>query len=266
MFYQLAKGTAYFLKGAKLVRRPEIRHYVMVPLTINIVLFGMLVWFGFQQLQPMVTWLMSFVPGFLAFLEWFLWIFLSLFTAIIVFFAFTPIANLLAAPFNALMSEKLEDLLTGSPPESNARLSEIMRNAIGSQFRKLIYIGLWSIGLLLFSLIPVVNAVAPILWILLGSWMMALDYMDYPMGNHDISFKEQKQTLQRHRSLSLGFGGTVLFFSSIPLINFFVIPIAVAGATQLWVDEMATPTGSGLAASEPQETPANALDKPDPKA
>lgn len=243
MFYQLARGTAYFIHGSKLVRRPEIRQYVIVPLAINILLFGLLVWFGFHLMDPLISKLMSYVPGFLDFLKWFLWLLLSVLSAIIVFFTFTPVANLIAAPFNALMSEKLEDLLTGSPPESQARLSEIMRNAIASQFRKLVYIALWSLGLLLFSFIPVVNAIAPLLWILLGSWMMALDYMDYPMGNHDISFKQQKKTLQQHRSLSLGFGGTVLFFSSIPLINFFVIPIAVAGATKMWVDEMAEAAG-----------------------
>jgi len=112
-----------------------------------------------------------------------------------------------------------------------------MINAVKSQLRKLVYIILWSIALLLVSIIPLINFMAPFLWIIFGSWLLCLEYMDYPMGNHDITFDKQKQILKSKRGLSLGFGLGTLVITSIPFVNFFAIPIAVAGATALWVEQ-----------------------------
>jgi CysZ protein len=36
----------------------------------------------------------------------------------------------------------------------------------------------------------------------------------------------------------LGFGGTVALASAIPVINFFVVPSAVVGATLYWCEEL----------------------------
>ncbi len=239
MITDLGRGTAYLAKGVSLVKDPDIRSYVVIPLTINIVLFGGLIWYGFALFTPLVDSLMSYVPGFLEFLEFFLWIFISLLTAFTVFFVFTPIANLIAAPFNALMSEKIEQKLTGTLTDTNTNLSELMINAVKSQLRKLVYIALWSIALLLVTIIPLINFIAPFLWIIFGSWLLCLEYMDYPMGNHDLTFDQQKKALKSKRGLSLGFGLGTLVITSIPFVNFFAIPIAVAGATALWVDQFA---------------------------
>jgi CysZ protein len=82
-----------------------------------------------------------------------------------------------------------------------------------------------------------------VLWIVFGSWLLSLEYFDYPMGNHDIVFDEQKRLLRERRGIALGFGGVVMIMTSIPIINFFTMPLAVAGATLLWVEQFQpTPT------------------------
>ncbi len=237
MISDLGRGTAYLAKGVQLIKDPEIRSYVVIPLTINIVCFAGLIWYGFSMFNPMVDSIMSYVPGFLDFLEVFLWVFISLLTAFTIFLIFTPIANIIAAPFNALMSEKIEQKLTGTLSDSDINLSELMFNAVKSQFRKLLYIALWVLALLLVSIIPIINFIAPFLWIILGSWLLCLEYMDYPMGNHDITFDNQKKILKSKRGMSLGFGLGTLVITSIPFVNFFAIPIAVAGATAMWVEQ-----------------------------
>ena len=181
---------------------------------------------------------MSFLPGFLDFLEWFIWLFFVVFAAVIVFFAFTPVANIIGAPFNALMSEKIEALLTGKPVSSDISFWQMAIDSIGSQLGKLGYIMLWALGLFLVSLIPVINLIAPVLWVVFGSWLLSLEYLDYPMGNHDLTFAEQKKRLAARRGLSLGFGGAVMIMTSIPVVNFFAMPVAVAGATLLWVEQL----------------------------
>jgi CysZ protein len=239
MIRDFLSGAAILVRAIQVIKRPDVRVYALVPLLINIVLFGGLIWYGYMQLSPAVDWLMSFVPGFLDFLRWIIWAFITGLTTIVVFFTFTPIANIVAAPFNALLAERIEAVLTGKPLESNTRFIEIAISSIRSQFGKLIYIMLWSIGLLLISFIPVINFIAPFLWIVFGSWLLSLEYFDYPMGNHDLSFADQKKRLNKHRGLTLGFGGSVMVLTTIPLINFVVMPLAVAGATIIWVEQLA---------------------------
>jgi CysZ protein len=239
MIRDFLSGAAILARAIQVIKRPDVRLYALVPLLINIVLFGGLIWYSYMQLSPAVDWLMSFVPGFLDFLRWIIWAFITGLTTIVVFFTFTPIANIVAAPFNALLAERIEAVLTGKPLKSDTSFTEIAISSIRSQLGKLIYIMLWSIGLLLISFIPVINFIAPFLWIVFGSWLLSLEYFDYPMGNHDLSFADQKKRLSQHRGLTLGFGCSVMVLTTIPLINFVVMPLAVAGATIIWVEQLA---------------------------
>ena len=230
-------GTYALAQGLKMIRKPGIRRYVVVPLLLNILLFGGLIWFGYAQFAPLVDSAMNWVPEFLDFLRWIIWILITSMTALVVFFTFTPLANIVAAPFNALMSEKIEEMMTGNPVNSDVSFLSLVVSSIRSQIGKLFYILLWSAGLILFSLIPVLNFISPVLWVLFGSWLLSLEYLDYPMGNHDMTFTQEKQALSTRRGLSLGFGGMVMILTSIPVVNFFVMPVAVAGATVMWVDQ-----------------------------
>jgi CysZ protein len=66
--------------------------------------------------------------------------------------------------------------------------------------------------------------------------MMAVQYKDYPFDNHKISFNEMKQDLKANKSLSYSFGFTTAVFSMLPVVNLVVMPVAICGATALWVD------------------------------
>jgi CysZ protein len=87
------------------------------------------------------------------------------------------------------------------------------------------------------ALIPGINVIAPWVWVLFGAWMMVIQYVDYPMDNNGVSFRKMKRSLSEQRLLHLGFGGGVSLLLMIPVVNFFVMPIAVAGATALYVSE-----------------------------
>ena len=238
MISDIMTGATCFARGLKIIRQPGVRRYVIMPLLINILLFGGLIWIGYAQFSPLVESAMSYVPGFLDFLRWIVWLLITVLTAIIVFFTFTPIANIVAAPFNALLAEKIEIKLTGKKLGSSNSFIKMVHDSVLSQLRKLVYILLWSAALLLVSIIPLINFLAPLLWVIFGSWLISLEYLDYPMGNHDLSFSREKQILSKRRGLSLGFGGSVMVLTSIPLLNFIVMPVSVAGATVLWVEHL----------------------------
>ena len=106
-----------------------------------------------------------------------------------------------------------------------------------SELRKLAYVAIRSLPPLLLFLIPGINVVAPFVWMALGAWMLAVTYVDYPMANHGIGFDELRARLGDRRLLSLGFGGAVMAALAVPVLNFLVIPCAVAGATAMWVEQ-----------------------------
>ncbi|MGD8350752.1 MAG: sulfate transporter CysZ [Gammaproteobacteria bacterium] len=237
MIADTTTGIQALARALQLLNQPGIRRYVILPLLINVLIFGGLIWFGHNLVDPYIQKMVSYLPGFLDFLEWLVWLFFGVLAAITVFFTFTPVANIIAAPFNALMSEKIELHLTGRAASSNVGFARMAIDSIRSQVGKLLYIALWGLGLLLVTLIPVVNFIAPILWFIFGSWLLTLEYFDYPMGNHDLGFAEEKKRLRARHGISLGFGGAMMIMTSIPVINFFAMPLGVAAATLLWVEQ-----------------------------
>jgi len=72
------------------------------------------------------------------------------------------------------------------------------------------------------------------------AWMLTLEYSDYPMGNHGLGFREMRARLHRKRALGLGFGAATAGLIMVPMVNFILMPSAVAGATAMWVDELSS--------------------------
>jgi len=230
-------GAIYFLRGVRLIFTPGIRPYVVVPLLVNVVVFSAIIYFGAGQFQALLDWLL---PDWLDWLRFLLLPLFFLIALIIVFFTFSLLGNLIAAPFNGLLAEAVECHITGVAIPGGGwkkMLLELGRTMV-SELRKLSYIVLWGIPVLVLFVIPVLNLAAPFIWMLFGAWMLAISFVDYPMGNHGLSFPEQRRQLGERRYLALGFGAAVMIAIAIPLVNFLVIPAAVAGATILWVERL----------------------------
>ena len=225
------------MQGAKMITKPGIRGVVMIPLAINIILFGLLIWYGAGQFSDFIDWLL---PDKSEWLRRFLWPLFALVTLIIIFFTFTIAANIVGAPFNGLLSERVEEYLTGAKTEPSEGWKKMIKNLIPTilaEFKKLLYVIMYTILFLLLFLVPFVNIIAPVVWMFFSAWILALEYVDYPMANHNISFDELRKRLKERIILTFGFGFSTLLLITIPVINLLAIPTAVAGATVMWVEE-----------------------------
>ena len=83
----------------------------------------------------------------------------------------------------------------------------------------------------LLGLVPVVGIIAIPLGIVLGAWLLALEFSDNPFGNWGWDLQRQRQMLRSHRAGFIGFGLAVLGLSLVPIVNLALIPAAVAGMT-----------------------------------
>jgi CysZ protein len=234
------KGIGYLREGLRLIRRPGVRRYVAMPLLISVVIFSAAIVAGVHWLEILLGWLLGWLPGWLDWLRYLLWPLFALTGVLLVFYTFSLLTNLVAAPFNGLLAEAVERHLDGRTMEDAGGWRTLLGDILPSLFselRKLLYFALRALPLGLLFLIPPVNLAAPFLWALFSAWMLAIEYMDYPMANHRLHFAEQRKRLRSRKLLSWGFGGASLLMTMIPVVNFLAMPASVAGATAMWVRE-----------------------------
>jgi len=236
-------GAGYLLKGMRLIMQPGLRRFVLLPLLINILVFSAAIWYGVSQFESFLTWMESRIPSWLHWLDWILWPLFVLVLVILVFYSFTLVANLLASPFNSLLAEKVELYLTGRPLHEDGGWKKALITLVPTlidELSKLRFAVLAAVPFLILFLIPGINLAAPVLWFLYMAWILTLEYSDYPMGNHGLRFREMRARLRRKRMLGLSFGAATAGLTMVPVVNFIVMPSAVAGATAMWVDELSS--------------------------
>ena len=235
-------GATYFFNGISLINTTGIRRYVLIPLLINIIIFSAGLWFAVEQFNIFITWILADLPSWLSWLEWILWPLFALTFYGLVFFGFTIIANILSAPFNGPLSAAVERHLNGEADHSsnNPFLKEV-KNSIVNELVKLKHSLTLMMPLIFLSLIsfafPLISPLVAVLWMVYTIWVLTLEYADFPMANHNIEFLQIREKLAGKRILSLGFGSMVMLATLIPIVNFLVIPIAVAGATKMYLKE-----------------------------
>ena len=268
MIATFIKGAGYPLIGLRWLSQPRLRRYVIIPLLANTILFATAIWWGIgafsEWMDALMVRLVGWMPDWLSWLAdvlyWLLWPLLALALVLLLFYTFTLVMNLIASPFNGLLAEQTEDLAdpTTLRPPSRPLWQEIAI-APATELRKLGYFLLRALPLLILFAIPVINVVAPFVWIAFSAWMLALQYADYPLANHRIAFRKQRELLAQRRSLALGFGAAVLVIMLIPILNFLTMPAAVIGATLMWVEQLrgvnVSPTHGAGAPPPPPDFP-----------
>ena len=231
-------GPLYAIKGFNLIRRPGLRRFVLIPLGINITLFTFAIWLASHYFD---TYMNQLLPEGYDWLMWLLWPLFAVTVLLAMFYTFTLVANFICSPFNGLLAEAVERELKGEAPDNGTSLMQALKETPKSLWSELVKLGYFlsrALPLLILFLIPGLNLVAPFLWLVFSAWLLALEYLDYPMANHNIGFKDQRQTLNRYRIGSLSFGGSIMVLTMIPIINFIVMPLAVAGATALYLEKI----------------------------
>ena len=242
---KLLLGAACVFRGASLVTRPGIRHYAYLPLLINILVFGALVWLSGEAFDALLDRYLSGTESvWWAMLRWLLWALFSVAMVLISFFTFTLAANLIGAPFNQALSAAVAGRLAARPAEVEPSWTAILGafpSAVRQELAKWLYFARWLIPALLLFVVPGIQVLAPFVWAGLAAWFLALEYLEYPASNHQLDFQGLRKRVRAHRACLWGFGVTVAALALIPGVNLVLMPVAVAGATVLWVRHVNPP-------------------------
>lgn len=149
-----------------------------------------------------------------------------------------------AATLPLLALAPLEDLLVdatesavGAPPAPPAGFAGAARQALSAVGRTSVRVMLLLVGqALLLALQLLLPALTP-LWVLAGVGWTALfacaEYLDPPLARRGGSFAEVRRVLARRTGLALGFGVSITVLLWVPLLNLFLLPLAVVAGTLL---------------------------------
>ncbi|ELE5891130.1 sulfate transporter CysZ [Vibrio fluvialis] len=237
---QQRSGLGYFFYGFDIAVSPGIRRFVLMPLLTNILLVGGALYYLFSHLDSWINDWMGQIPDWLSWLSYILWPLLVITILATFSYFFSTLANFIAAPFNGLLAEKVEQKLTGKKVNDDGVLAVVkdVPRIMAREWRKLVYVLPKAIGLFILLLIPALGqTLGPILWFIFTAWMLAIQYCDYPFDNHKVTFNDMRNSLKQKQGKAYTFGMLVSVLTTIPVVNLLVMPVAVCGATAMWVNE-----------------------------
>jgi len=223
-------AAGYLFKGFKLLGNPKLRTLILIPILINIVLYGAALALGYYYVDQIIT---QLIPASLQWLNWILWPLFFIIFFLMGFFTFTILANVIASPFYGLLSARTQAIISGKAQIVEQPFAQV----IAAELKRLLYIVKRIVPLFLLLFIPVINIIAPFLLSLFGAWCLAMEFMAYPLENEGLLFVDQKQFLKTVRLGALSFGAVTMIGLTVPVLNIIVGPAAVIGST-MYVYEM----------------------------
>lgn len=138
----------------------------------------------------------------------------------------------LSAPFMSPVSEKIEAHLVGEnyTHRETSNMAQLWRG-VRINVRNLLMELLFTIPILLLSLIPVVNFFTSVLLFLVQSYYAGFGNMDYTLERH-FEVKESVQFVRKNRGIAIGNGIVFMGMLLIPVIGIIlVLPLSVTAST-----------------------------------
>jgi|SRR5689334_5601592 len=232
--FDLLRGAAYPFRAASLVLRvPRLRRLTALCAVFTLLIFSGWAWALWTFLPRLLETLWRHPEGAAGWL-WELTLIVSgalawlLGAATLPLLALAPLEDTLVAATEAAV---------GAPPAPPSGIAGAARQAVSAVARTALRVTLLLVGqALLLVLQLVVPAGAPA-WVGAGVVWTALfacaEYLDPPLARRGGSFAEVRQVLARRTALALGFGLAVTVLLWVPLLNLFLLPLAVVAGTLL---------------------------------
>ena len=222
---------------------PKLLRYAIAPFVINVIVFSATLYFA-------NTYFSHLVEEYLIYGESWWWKVLELMAQILVllvmlmvsFFTFTAVGNLIAAPFNDILSEKTEQMIRGTSSDEPFSVRLMFSDAVrsmGDEVKKIsLFLGAMGL-LLLINFIPLVGPlVFALCSIILTLYFLVIEYTGFVCSRKRIDFVQQRAFIRSQRAQALGFGVAVMLTLMLPLVQLLTIPLAVVAATDFCVANM----------------------------
>ncbi|MEZ4743802.1 MAG: EI24 domain-containing protein [Bdellovibrionota bacterium] len=222
---EIARGAKTYLSGASwLKNHPKYLLLVFIPMVLGLIALISAWTFFIQYDDVILNWALFTKPE----SWWGVGLYYLMKTLVYISFILLGFAssilvmNILASPIYEYISMVVEADLTHKKAPELSFIHSL--KLMGEEFKKVAFILFLSIILLL---IPGVNIISTIITAFLISW----DFYDYSLLRRGWSFKDRLSFVKKDFWAVTGLGLWLL----IPLIQFILMPLAIAGGTMLSV-------------------------------
>jgi CysZ protein len=232
--FDLLRGASYPIRAASLVLRvPRLRRLATLCAAVTLLIFAGWAWALWTFLPRLLGAVWPHPEGAVGWL-WELTLVVSGALAWLLGAATLPLLAL--APLEDTLVAATESAV-GAPPAPPSGIAGAARQAVSALARTTLRVLLLIAGqALLLVLQLLVPAGAPV-WAGAGVVWTALfactEYLDPPLARRGGGFAEVRQVLARRTGLALGFGLAVTVLLWVPLLNLFLLPLAVVAGTLL---------------------------------
>ena len=249
---QVLRGVRYPLEGLAIMRAHKLWRLALVPILVNIVLFGLLVALTFYVLVPWIEhaeaaltpassqgiWA-RVLAGLAKVVIWALWIMAPVAVVVVNAFLLVFVGQAVASPFLDVLSERVEQLVLGVPP-APASIGRVVRSvsvAVADVVWSLLYWLAINVPLLLLNLLPLVGSVvAAAIGFCFTAWLFAVEFGGLPLTRYFITYPGRWHAIWQNRWLGLGLGMSTMVLLFVPLLSLVMLPVAAVGGTLMYCD------------------------------
>ncbi|HWI44448.1 MAG TPA: EI24 domain-containing protein [Nocardioides sp.] len=237
------RGAACLLRGLRLWReRPRLMALGIVPAVIVALVVGALLVMLLLVADDVVTWATPFADdwggGARGLFRGALVVILLVGAFVLSIVTFTGLTLAVGDPFYEKIWKEVELSLGGEVPAHGVGW---LRGALDGLV--LVALGLcMAVVVFLLGLLPVVGTVVgAVLGLVVSGRLLAGELVSRPLEARGMDRAARRELLRRHRGAMLGFGVCVQACCLVPLGAILVMPSAVAGATYLAREALASP-------------------------
>ncbi|OED36985.1 coproporphyrinogen III oxidase [Flavobacteriaceae bacterium (ex Bugula neritina AB1)] len=235
MIKNIALGIKAYFGGFALISKLGLWKYFAIPILISFitgVLFLSLAWFLSDTLGSLIAkaWIWEWGSGIFSVVSKYFSVFLILAVGLVLY---KHIIMALSAPFMSPVSEKIEAhfIKKQNYTHRNTTFRQQLIRGIRINIRNLLRELFLVIPLVVFSFIPAIGIIAPILIFIIQAYYVGFGNMDYTMERH-FTYKESIEFVKKHRGTAIGNGIVFMAMLFIPVLGFIItLPISVVAAS-----------------------------------
>ena len=240
---QLFLGAGDAARGLRyLLAHPRLFGWVVAPALLTLGVIIGVVWAVLVLSAPAVAWIAGGVPDWLgSWLSGLLRLVVVGGLSVIGFLFYVSISGVLAGPFCEMLSESVEERVTGTPAPGFSAVAfarGVVLGVLHALRRLVIYLVALGLLFLLGALVPVVgHAIAIAVGFYLAAQTAAYDCYDAVFGRRLWRYRQKTDYLRARRGRTLGLGAAVAALLLIPFFNLVALGLGSAGATLAFLDE-----------------------------
>lgn len=243
MLKELVIAFQAYFQAHRFIRRHNLWKWILIPGIIYALLFVTGIWLFWISSGSFLDWLFDLI-GVRSWLEeqnfsLLNYLFITgtlIFRFILLFFYFSLFKYLfliIGSPVFAWLSEKTENIIEGKDyPFSLSQLTKDIWRGIRVALRNTLWQSVYAVTILLFSLIPLIGWVSPLIAFMVECYYYGFSMLDYSTERHKLSPQQSASFISHKKGLAIGNGMVFYFMHLIPVVGWVLAPAyAVIAAT-----------------------------------